>query len=235
MSVTLEVTGLCKTYGEGAHAVDAVSDVSFSTTPGEFVAIVGPSGSGKTTLLAMVGALLTPTSGAIAVNGKDIARLTGRQQADYRRRSVGYVFQSNNLVPFLTARENLMLMASISGSNRGEAAKRSAQLLSELGLEDRADAIATDLSGGERQRVAIARALMNESQLVLVDEPTASLDSGRGKQVVESLMEEVKSREKIGLMVTHDMAMAKLADRVLTMHDGRMSEVQPTSVAETDP
>jgi putative ABC transport system ATP-binding protein len=122
MSVTLEVTGLCKTYGEGAHAVDAVSDVSFSTTPGEFVAIVGPSGSGKTTLLAMVGALLTPTSGAIAVNGKDIARLTGRQQADYRRRSVGYVFQSNNLVPFLTARENLMLMASISGSIRGEAA-----------------------------------------------------------------------------------------------------------------
>jgi putative ABC transport system ATP-binding protein len=183
----------------------------------------------------MVGALLTPTSGAIAVNGKDIARLTGRQQADYRRRSVGYVFQSNNLVPFLTARENLMLMASISGSNRGEAAKRSAQLLSELGLEDRADAIATDLSGGERQRVAIARALMNESQLVLVDEPTASLDSGRGKQVVESLMEEVKSREKLGLMVTHDMAMAKLADRVLTMHDGRMREVQPTSVAETDP
>ena len=230
MTVTLEVGNLCKTYGEGDRAVDAVSDVSFSTLPGEFLAIVGPSGSGKTTLLAMIGALLTPTSGTIVVSGRNIASLRGRAQAAYRRESVGYVFQANNLVPFLTARENLMLMASIAGSNRRDASVRAAQLMTELGLEGRANALASELSGGERQRVAIARALMNESELVLVDEPTASLDSGRGKQVVESLMHEVKSRDKLGLMVTHDMDMAKLADRVLSMHDGRMREVRPQSV-----
>jgi putative ABC transport system ATP-binding protein len=230
MSVTLEVTSLCKTYGEGERAVNAVSNVSFATQPGEFLAIVGPSGSGKTTLLAMIGALLTPTSGSILVNGQDVAALSGREQAAYRRVSVGYVFQSNNLVPFLTARENLMLMASIAGSNKKDAAQRAHQLIEELGLAGRAHALATDLSGGERQRVAIARALMNDPQLVLVDEPTASLDSSRGKQVVESLMQEVKSRGKLGLMVTHDMAMAKLADRALAMHDGSMREVTPAAL-----
>ena len=193
MSVTLEVSGLSKTYGEGEMAVNAVCDVSFSTKPGEFVAVVGPSGSGKTTLLAMVGGLLTPTSGAIRVNGKDIAKLSAREQAAYRRESVGYVFQANNLLPYLTARENLLLMAQISRADGKDAKRRAAQLLDELGLVSRADALATELSGGERQRVAIARALMNDPQLVLVDEPTASLDSARGKQVVESLIGEVKS------------------------------------------
>jgi len=200
----------------------AVRDASFSTEPGEFVAVVGPSGSGKTTLLAMVGGLLTPTSGSIEVNGRDIAGLNRGQQAAYRRESVGYVFQSNNLLPFLTARENLLVISRITGASGRAARQRADQLLEELGLTKRADAVATELSGGERQRVAIGRALMNDPELVLVDEPTASLDSARGRRVVESLIQEVKSRGKLGLMVTHDLAMAELADRVIEMHDGEL-------------
>lgn len=221
MATSLNVTGLSKTYGEGDSAVHAVRQLSFHIDPGEFVALVGPSGSGKTTLLAMIGGLLTPTSGAIAVNGRDIAGLSARQKAAYRRNSVGYVFQANNLLPFLTARENLLVMGAI---NRGlkDARARAAQLLEELGLTARADAIATSLSGGERQRVAIGRALMNNPELVLVDEPTASLDSERGKRVVQSLIDEVKRRDLLGIMVTHDMAMAALADRILQIHDGAL-------------
>ncbi|MBK9547395.1 MAG: ABC transporter ATP-binding protein [Dehalococcoidia bacterium] len=226
MTVTLEVSGLSKTYGSGEQVVQAVRDASFSTQPGAFVAVVGPSGSGKTTLLAMIGGLLTPTEGTIVVNGRDIAGLNRSQQAAYRRESVGYVFQANNLLPFLTARENLLVMAQISGTARKAARARADRLLTELGIEGRAGALATELSGGERQRVAIARALMNDPGLVLVDEPTASLDSARGRQVVESLIREVKQRGKLGLMVTHDMDMAKLADRILAMHDGLMTEVE---------
>lgn len=222
MSVTLVVQDLSKTYGHGEQAVQAVRHANFSTEPGEFVAVVGPSGSGKTTLLAMIGGLLTPTSGSILVNGRDIAGLGSAQQAAYRRESVGYVFQANNLLPFLTARENLLVMSHITGTNRRAARRRADQLLEELGLTRRADALASELSGGERQRVAIGRALMNDPELVLVDEPTASLDSARGRQVVESLIHEVKSRGKLGLMVTHDMAMAELADRIIEMHDGEL-------------
>lgn len=234
MTVTLRVSGLDKVYGEGEGAVHAVKDVSFETEPGEFVAVVGPSGSGKTTLLAMIGGLLTPTRGTIEVNGRDIATLGRGGQAAYRRESVGYVFQANNLLPFLTARENLLVMAQITRANGKEARQRADRLLEELGLTKRANAVATELSGGERQRVAIARALMNDPQLVLVDEPTASLDSARGTQVVRSLMEEVKSRGKLGLMVTHDMAMARLADRVLEMHDGELRQVSRQALEAAD-
>jgi putative ABC transport system ATP-binding protein len=214
---------LSKTYGSGDQAVQAVKNASFSTEPGEFVAVVGPSGSGKTTLLAMIGGLLDPTSGRIEVNGRDIAQLSRGQQAAYRRESVGYVFQANNLLPYLTARENLLVMSRITGGRGRSANARADQLLEELGLTKRARALATELSGGERQRVAIGRALMNDPELVLVDEPTASLDSARGRQVVESLIQEVKSRGKLGLMVTHDLAMAELADRIIEMHDGALS------------
>ena len=234
MSVTLKVSGLNKVYGEGESAVHAVKDASFETEPGEFVAVVGPSGSGKTTLLAMIGGLLTPTSGSIEVNGRDIASLGRGGQSAYRRKSVGYVFQANNLLPFLTARENLLVMAQITRANTKEANQRADRLLEELGMTKRARAVASQLSGGERQRVAIARALMNDPELVLVDEPTASLDSARGKQVVESLIEEVKSRGKLGLMVTHDLAMARLADRVLEMHDGELRQVPRESLESTD-
>jgi putative ABC transport system ATP-binding protein len=216
----LSVSSVTKTYGEGDSAVDAVRDASLSAEAGEFLALVGPSGSGKTTLLAMIGGLLSPTSGTISVNGTDVGELSGGDQARYRRDQVGYVFQSNNLLPYLTARENLMLIRAIGAKGRGTASQRADQLIEELGLSKRRNALATELSGGERQRVAIARALMNDPDLVLVDEPTASLDSNRGRQVVESLLEEVKSRNKIGIMVTHDLNMAEMADRVFELRDG---------------
>lgn len=219
---TLRLSNVSKTYGSGSNAVDAVKDVSFETTPGEFLALVGPSGSGKTTLLAMIGALLTPTSGEIMVNGRAIGDLTNGERAKFRRDEAGYVFQSNNLIPYLTAKENLMVVRAIGGSGPGSASQRADELLNELGLEQRASALATELSGGERQRVAIARALMNDASLILVDEPTASLDSVRGRQVVTSLIDEVKGRGKTGIMVTHDLAMAELADRVLEMRDGEL-------------
>lgn len=232
MSQVLEIQGLNKTYGSGESAVDAVRDVSFSANTGDFLAIVGPSGSGKTTLLAMIGGLLTPTSGTIVVDGQEVATLSARQRAAYRRERVGYVFQANNLLGFLTARENLMLIRYIGGADR-DAGARADRLLDELGLSSRANALASELSGGERQRVAIARALMNDPGLILVDEPTASLDTGRGRQVVEALIEEVKSRGKLGLMVTHDRNMAALADRTLVIQDGALHE-EPTAAAASD-
>jgi putative ABC transport system ATP-binding protein len=222
MTVTLSVEGLTKIYGSGETAVHAVRDVSFQAKPAEFIAIVGPSGSGKTTLLAMIGGLLAPTSGAILVNGRDVARLRSAELVRYRRQSVGFVFQANNLVPYLTGRENMLLAQAIAGGDVRAARRRADQLLDELGISGRARALATALSGGERQRVAIGRALMNDPELVLVDEPTASLDSERGRRVVQSLIAEVRSRGKLGIMVTHDPEMAAFADRVLELHDGRL-------------
>lgn len=221
-SFELRVRDLDKVYGSGDLAVHAVRDVSFSAAADEFVAIVGPSGSGKTTLLAMIGGLLAPTRGSILVHGEDLARASRGRLAEYRRRTVGFVFQSNNLVPFLTARENLLVAAEIAGTSGRAARARADQLLKELGMTERANRVATQLSGGERQRVAIARALMNAPEIVLVDEPTASLDSVRGNQVVRLLIAEIKGRHKLGIMVTHDMEMAALADRVLALHDGQL-------------
>jgi putative ABC transport system ATP-binding protein len=218
----LRVSGLSRTFGTGPQAVHAVRDVSFETRLGEFIAIVGPSGSGKTTLLAMLGGLLSPTAGSILVGGREVTTLTDRARARYRRDDIGFVFQANNLLPFLTARENLLVIRAIGGIRDHDGAPRADQLLEELGLTPRKNALAAELSGGERQRVAIGRALMNDPLLVLVDEPTASLDSQRGQAVVQRLLEEVKGRQKLGIMVTHDPAMAALTDRVLEMHDGSL-------------
>jgi len=233
MSATLAVTDLNKIYGSGALAVHAVRDVSFSTEPGDFVAIVGPSGSGKTTLLAMIGGLLRPTSGRIRASGQEISDLSGAERARYRRDRVGYVFQTNNLILFLTARENLTIMYEIGPGSRREAASRADGLLEELGLTPRAQALASQLSVGERQRVAIARALMRDPWLILVDEPTANLDSERGEQVVRSLIAEVKGREKLGIMVTHDTRMAALADVVLEMRDGHLTRRERQAPEDT--
>jgi putative ABC transport system ATP-binding protein len=219
---SLSVSNATKTFGKDESEVTAVRDVTFAADAGEFIALVGPSGSGKTTLLAMIGGLLAPTSGTIEVSGTNLGDLSGSDQARYRRDQVGYVFQSNNLLPYLTVRENLMLIRSIGAKGRGTAAARADELIEQLGLGKRRNALSTELSGGERQRVAIARALMNDPDLVLVDEPTASLDSTRGRQVVNSLLEEVKSRNKLGIMVTHDLDMADMADRVLELRDGAL-------------
>ena len=218
----LVAQSLTKVFGAGDTAVEAVRDVSLSVRAGEFVAIVGPSGSGKTTLLAMLGGLLTATRGRVIVGNTDISRLNEAQRARFRRGHVGFVFQGFNLVPYLTAEQNLLVIPSISGKLDGQMRARAGQLLQELGVKKRADHLPGELSGGERQRVAIGRALMNDPLLVLVDEPTSNLDSERGTEVVRSLAEEVKLRNKIGIMVTHDRRMLTHVDRVLEIADGRL-------------
>ena len=220
--VTLDVHGLCKTYGEGDRAVLAVRDANFKTKPGEFVAVVGPSGSGKTTLLAMIGGLLTPTSGSILVNGRDIAQLGRGAQAAYRRDSVGYVFQANNLLPFLTARENLMVMAQITGGDRKSSHERAERLLDELGLTSRADAVATELSGGEKQRVAIARTILKGPPILMLDEATSALDSHTEKEIQDALDRVSKGRTT--LVIAHRLSTVQRADLICVMEDGRIIE-----------
>jgi putative ABC transport system ATP-binding protein len=216
----LRLEGVTKTYGHGHTAVQAVVDATFHTEAGHFLAVVGPSGSGKTTLLAMIGGLLTPTGGRITVDGTEIGLLSSRQLAKYRREQVGFVFQGYNLLPYLTARGNLLAIPRIAGKLDKAARERADLLLEELELTDRASAYPAEMSGGERQRVAIGRALMNDPSLILVDEPTANLDTKRGEQVVKLLKEEVTSRGKTAIMVTHDPRMAARADHVLRIEDG---------------
>ncbi len=225
----LAVDGVTKTYGQGHTAVTAVHEASMAVEQGEFVSLLGPSGSGKTTLISMIGGLLTPTSGTIRVGDTLVSDLGRKQLTEFRAGRVGFVFQSANLVPFLTARENLLWVAGLGG-RRGRAARRAAreradQLLGELGLTARAGNLPEQLSGGERQRVAIGRALMNDPDLVLVDEPTAALDTALGRQVVQLLRREVKERGKTGIMVTHDLRMVEYTDRVFEILDGQLDTV----------
>jgi putative ABC transport system ATP-binding protein len=225
--VSLEVNNLVKNYGSGRVMVRAVKDVTFSIEAGQFIAVVGPSGSGKTTLLSMLGGLLTPTSGTIIIDDRQVEKLLPGQRQEYRRDHVGFIFQTNNLLPFLTAKENLLLMNKIGPGDRNMMGERAQQLLDELELTSRANALVTELSGGERQRVAIARALMRDPEMVLADEPTANLDSELGKRVVQNLVDGVKGRNKIGVMVTHDLNMAALADSILEMQDGHLYSNSP--------
>jgi putative ABC transport system ATP-binding protein len=220
----VQLTTVSMTYGRGRTSVAALRDACLSVKPGELVAVVGPSGSGKSTLLAIVGGLLTPDAGTVRVGGVDVTALPHGQRARYRAAQVGFVFQSLNLVPFLTARENLLLMASFAGIPRTTARRRADGLLAVLGLEGRGRDLPARLSGGEQQRVAIARALIHEPAVLLADEPTASLDTERGRGVAELLAREVRQRQTAGLLVTHDPRMADLADRVVYVADGRLSQ-----------
>ncbi len=220
----LAVDTVTKTYGEGHTAVTAVHEASMDVRQGEFVSLLGPSGSGKTTLISMIGGLLTPTSGTIQLGDMVVSDLDSKDLTSFRAEKVGFVFQSANLVPFLTARENLLWVAGLR-KERGRGARKAAgeradQLLDELGLAERAGNVPEKLSGGERQRVAIGRALMNDPDLVLVDEPTAALDTAMGRQVVQLLRREIKDRGKTGIMVTHDLRMVEYTDRVFEITDG---------------
>lgn len=223
----LRVQGVSKVYGTGHTAVTALHEASMAVDTGEFVALLGPSGSGKTTLISIIGGLLGATSGTVNIGDTEVTAMTSSQLTAFRAERVGFVFQSANLVPFLTARENLLYVASlVKGGSRKAAASLADQLLEELGLSARAKNVPEQLSGGERQRVAIGRALMNDPDLVLVDEPTAALDTAMGRQVVELLRREVKSRGKTGIMVTHDLRMVEYTDRVFEILDGNLTHVE---------
>lgn len=217
---TLRLDGVRKTYEVGGEEVVALDHASISIDRGEIVALVGPSGSGKTTLCSIAGGLLSPTAGSVVVSGNDISGYSQRQLAEFRRDTVGFVFQAVNLVPFLTARENLLVVDEM-GRRTGKAARtRADQLLEELGLDDRSKNLPSQLSGGQRQRVAIARALMNEPDLVLFDEPTSALDTKIGEQVMELIRSEMKSRDTAAIIVTHDERITHYADRTVHITDG---------------
>lgn len=227
----LETSGLTKIYGEGHTAVTAVSGADLRLAGNEFVALLGPSGSGKTTLISMIGALLTPTEGSVRIAGEEVSAMAKKDQTRFRANRIGFVFQSFNLVPFLTARENLTVMSGVADLPRKDVGDRADKLLDELGLSERRDNLPEQLSGGERQRVAIGRALVTDPNLILVDEPTASLDTELGTAVVKMLAKEIKERNKAGIMVTHDLRMVEYTDRTIEIVDGEL-EKHPAAVEE---
>lgn len=202
--------------------VTALDDVSLALSPGRLLAVLGPSGSGKTTMLSIIAGLLQPSSGEILLAGEPIHLRGAAEAAAFRRRYVGLVFQDHHLIPYLTALENLLLVPHLAGRVRREHHQRAERLLDEFGLTERMAHKPSDLSGGERQRVAIARALMNEPTIMLVDEPTASLDTERGQEVLELLRHHIHSREMTCVMVTHDPRMADQADQKVRLVDGRV-------------
>ncbi|MDU1844442.1 MAG: ABC transporter ATP-binding protein [Niallia nealsonii] len=218
----MRLENITKSFGDGGTTVTILKDISFSLNRGEFIAIVGPSGSGKSTLLSIIGALLTPSSGKVMIDKSNIADYKPAKLTSVRRDKIGFVFQSSNLIPYLTVKDQLMLIGNISNQNKKIYDKRSAELIQHLGLNHRVKTFPNQLSGGEKQRVAIARAFMNDPDIVLADEPTASLDSERGKQVVNMIAKEVKSRNKAAIMVTHDERMLHVCDRVLHLEDGKL-------------
>jgi len=222
-STLLELKGVSRTYGEGRSAVTAVRDVDLVVSTGEIVAVVGPSGSGKTTLLSIAGCLLRPSSGAISLMGTDVTGLSQSTLASFRRRHIGFVFQSFNLLSPLSARENIEIALNIAGVSGEPARERSTRLLDLLELSHLADRRPGGMSGGEQQRLAVARALANRPDIILADEPTASLDSRVGHKVMELMRAAIGAGESRGLVVvTHDTRILDIAHRVLLMEDGQL-------------
>lgn len=225
MTAILTAEGLTKTFGAGAAEVKAVSNVDLTISPGELLLIMGPSGSGKTTLLTILGGLLKPDAGSVTIDGVDIVRLSGAGLAPIRRKKVGFVFQSFNLWENLSVVENVELVLNMAGVTGAEARTRSLQLLEERGLAGRLRARTRDLSGGEKQRVSIARALANEPRLLLADEPTANLDSKHGREVMLLLRDIARSGDRAVVVVSHDQRIREVADRVLWLEDGRLTQL----------
>lgn len=225
MAPVLEARSVVKQYRVGGSVVDAVDRVSLSLERGEFVALVGPSGSGKTTMLAMMAGLLEPTSGSIQIDGQELSAMKETERARFRRRKIGFTFQTNNLVPYLTVLENVELMLRLNNQLSAASRRRARELLALLGLEDKLSALPRQLSGGQQQRVAVARSLINRPTLVLADEPTASLDTERAFQVIETLANLVHEQGNAGIMVTHDLRMVEYADRVIQMLDGHVERI----------
>ena len=221
-AIALEVRNVIKTFDSDSGPINAVDEVSFSIKQGEFVALVGPSGSGKTTMLSILAALLTPTSGQVLIDGQDLAQMVEIERVSLRREKIGFTFQSNNLIPFLSAVENVEFMLRLNGKLDKTGKMRTKELLARLGLADRLNNLPSQMSGGQQQRVAIARALIHAPTLVLADEPTASLDTERAFQVVETFAALIHENNRAGIIVTHDLRMVKYVDRVLQMRDGKL-------------
>ncbi len=221
----LNTIDLSKTYKSNELVVKAVNKVSLQVKPGEFIALVGPSGSGKTTMLAMLATLLESTEGHIYIDGEPFDNMNDKQRAKFRREKIGFTFQDNNLVPYLTAVENVELMLRLNGIYNPVDATRVKNLLLRLGLDEQLNSLPSQMSKGEQQRVAIARSLIHDPRVVLADEPTASLDTQRAKQVVQILSDLIHEEQRAGIMVTHDLRMCKYVDRVIQMVDGTINRI----------
>lgn len=221
---SLDISDVVLELGDGDSRVRALDDVSLSVMPGEFVAIVGPSGSGKSSLLAIAGALTRPDQGTVLVHGTDVAQLSTSATTRFRLQNIGFVFQSGNLIPSLTAADQLRLAGRLAGERHVDVD----ELLDSVGMMHRASHRPRELSGGERQRVGIARALVNSPTLLLVDEPTAALDRRRSHEVVQLLADRAHSSNVAVVMVTHDRDILEHCDRVLEMVDGRLGVHTPT-------
>lgn len=211
---------ISKNYQDGEQVIEVLKNVSLEVAQGEFVAIVGPSGAGKSTFLSIAGALLSPTEGEIAIGGTTLNNMSEKALTKVRLDKVGFIFQGANLIPYLNVRDQLLVIAELSGEKGSAAKERADKLLQELGLTGRQNNYPESLSGGEKQRVAIARALMNDPDIILADEPTASLDANRGHKVVQMIADEVKRKNKAAIMVTHDERVLDLVDRVIRIEDG---------------
>lgn len=231
-SPILKVSDIHKSFRSGSSMLEVLKGVSFTMQDGESLAIIGPSGSGKSTLLHLLGALDTADSGSIEIAGKDPFTLTELELARFRNRVIGFVFQDHHLLPQYSVLENVLVPTLAFPDDRDGKEARARELIERVGLTGRIDHRPAELSGGERQRVAIGRALMNDPDLILVDEPTAALDTKLGRQVVELLAREIKQRGKTGIMVTHDLRMVEYTDRVFEILDGHLTHVeQPSALA----
>jgi len=225
----VQVRGLTKTFDAGEVRVEALRGVDLDVSRGEFVAVMGPSGSGKSTLLHLIGALDTPSTGSIRLDGAELASLSDDDLTLLRRRRIGFIFQAFNLIDVLTAEENVALPLLVDGVTEGEAHQRARACLEAVGVAHRRTHFPAKLSGGEQQRVAVARALVTEPLLLLADEPTGNLDSASGDQVLTLLRKLVDERRQTILMVTHDANQAARADRLVRLRDGKIIEDQRLS------
>lgn len=219
----LEFINVTRSYQDGNKEVEALKETNFKIEEGQFIAIIGPSGSGKSTFLTLAGGLQTPSKGQIIINGKDYTNLSEKERAKLRFNDIGFVLQASNLVPFLTAKQQLELVDRIN-KKRKQTLQDQKSLFKELGIDHLENKLPKDLSGGERQRLAIARALYNNPAIILADEPTASLDSDRAFEVVDLLSKECKEKNKSIIMVTHDNRMIEKCDHVYRMKDGILTK-----------
>ncbi len=227
----IRATNLARRYPMGKAFVDALRGVDLEIPAGEFVALVGPSGSGKSTLLHLIGGLVRPTSGEVWVSDLELGRSSDKQLVIYRRDSLGFVFQSFNLLPIKSAVENVEVPLMLAGVGRAERRARAQALLAQVGLAARANHRPSELSGGEQQRVAIARALVNRPRLILADEPTGNLDSATGREILDLLQGLVRDEGLTLLLVTHDMNVARYADRIVHLLDGRVQRIEVSEPA----
>ena len=222
MTPIIETKNLCKIFKDSAQEVRAVDNVTLSVVAGEFLAIVGPSGSGKTTLLNLIGGLDNPTSGNIFIDGKNLSVFSDKEMINFRLHHIGFIFQAYNLIPVLTAKENISFVMELQGRERNEIEKRTEELLEAVGLSDRMNSRPAKLSGGQQQRVAVARALASKPKFVLADEPTANLDSKSAENLLD-IMERLNEQEKVTFIFsTHDPRIMAKAKRIITLEDGKV-------------